>query len=81
MVLTNNIIVQTYGIIALTNSIKVLTNSIIVLTNSGIMFSQGNTRLRWLVPLLLSLALLSTFVALRLSDAWGNTYPVGLQVP
>ncbi|KAJ1481536.1 hypothetical protein T484DRAFT_1806936 [Baffinella frigidus] len=41
---------------------------------------RGDTRERWLVPLLLSIAFLVAFVALRLSNAWGNTYPVSMQV-
>ena len=78
VVLTNSNVVLTRIIVVLTHIIALLTKSIVLLTDSVLW--QGNTRLRWLVPLLLSLVFLSSFVALRLSDGWGNTFPVSLQV-
>ena len=43
----------------------------------GIARQSASPRARWLVPLVLSVVLLLSFVFLRLSDAWGNTYRYG----
>jgi len=46
----------------------------------GLARRSPTTSMRWFLPLLFSLILLTSFITLRLSDAWGNTFPLRLQV-